>query len=55
MRDTIFGFFIDSKKDSVIEHVECPECGEFAVLHRQNKRKEISEDDYSIRAYKDKA
>ena len=55
VRDTIFGLFIDSKKDSVIEYVECPECGELAVLHRQNKRKEISEDDYSIRAYKDKA
>ena len=52
IRDTMFGLFIDARTDSKIEYVVCPECGGVKVLHRKNKKKEIREDDYSIRAYK---
>lgn len=52
IRDTMFGLFIDARTDSKIEYVVCPECGDVKVLHRKNKKKEIREDDYSIRAYK---
>lgn len=54
IRYTLFGMFLDARKDSVIEYVECPECGDAHILHRANKRKEIREDDYSIRAFEQK-
>lgn len=53
-RDDLFSLFIPSTAESKIEYVECPECGHIETINRLNKRKEITEDDYSIRVFKDK-
>lgn len=53
VRGYLYLFLVDNGKNNIIEYVVCPECGEIAILHRQNKRAEITEDDYSIRAFKD--
>lgn len=54
LRDDLFSLFIPSTAESKIEYVECPECGHIETINRLNKRKEITEDDYSIRVFKDK-
>ena len=50
LREDAFSFFIPSTEDSLIEFVECPECGGVNILRRQPKKNEIREDGYTIRA-----